>query len=190
MNLFDFDGTIYDGDSSKDFYFYCLKKYPKIRKRALKTAIYGAGFGLKLVKKLTFKEQLFSFVADIDDLDKAIHDFWEIHKKNVKKWYLDMRKDTDIIISASPEFLLADFCRELGAERLMASRVDKKTGKFDGANCHGEEKVKRFRAIYPDAHVEEFYSDLYCDTPLAKLADRAFIVKGEKLVPWNEKKLK
>ncbi len=190
MNVFDFDGTIYDGDSSKDFYIYCLKNYPKIRKRILSTAVYGAGFGLRIVKKLTFKEKLFSFVADIDDLDKAVKDFWAIHKKNVKKWYLDIRKDTDVIISASPEFLLTDFCRELGAECLMASKVDKRTGKFDGANCHGEEKVKRFREHYPHAHVDEFYSDLYCDTPLARLADRAFIVKGEKLIPWKESKLK
>ena len=33
MNVFDFDGTIYNGDSSKDFFFYCLKRYPKIRKK-------------------------------------------------------------------------------------------------------------------------------------------------------------
>ena len=33
MNVFDFDGTIYNGDSSKDFFFYCLKHYPKIRKK-------------------------------------------------------------------------------------------------------------------------------------------------------------
>ena len=30
MNIYDFDETIYDSDSTKDFYFYCLKKYPKI----------------------------------------------------------------------------------------------------------------------------------------------------------------
>ena len=79
---------------------------------------------------------------------------------------------------------------ELVTERLMASKVDKRTGKFDGANCHGEEKVRRFLELYPDAHIDEFYSDLYCDTPLAKLADKAFIVKGERLLPWDEKKLK
>ena len=30
MNVYDFDKTIYDGDSTIDFYFYCLKKHPKI----------------------------------------------------------------------------------------------------------------------------------------------------------------
>ncbi len=32
INLYDFDNTIYEGDSSTDFFFYCLKKYPKIVK--------------------------------------------------------------------------------------------------------------------------------------------------------------
>jgi len=71
----------------------------------------------------------------------------------------------------------------------MASREDKRTGKFDGANCHGEEKVKRFYELYPDGLIDEFYSDLYCDSPLARIADRAFIVKGEELLPWDPKKL-
>lgn len=189
MNVFDFDGTIYDGDSSRDFYIYCLKNYPKIRKKAFSTLVYGAGYGLRIVKKLTFKEKLFSFVEDIEDLDKAVKDFWAKHKKNVKNWYIAMKQPTDVIISASPEFLLRDFCLELGAECLMASRVDEKTGKFDGLNCHGEEKVRRFYELYPDGHIDEFYSDLYCDSPLARLADKAFIVKGEELIPWDEKRL-
>ena len=84
MNVFDFDGTIYNGDSSKDFFFYCLKRYPKIRKKIFPVMFYGAGYGLRIVKKLDFKEKLFSFVALIDDIDKAVSDFWAEHKKNVK----------------------------------------------------------------------------------------------------------
>ena len=51
MNVFDFDGTIYHGDSSKDFFFYCLKNYPKTRSKILPVIWYGAGFGLRIVKK-------------------------------------------------------------------------------------------------------------------------------------------
>lgn len=28
MNVYDFDGTIYDGDSTVDFYLYCIRKHP------------------------------------------------------------------------------------------------------------------------------------------------------------------
>lgn len=30
MNVYDFDGTIYNGDSSVDIYFFLLKRYPKL----------------------------------------------------------------------------------------------------------------------------------------------------------------
>lgn len=186
MNVFDFDGTIYHGDSSKDFFFYCLKKYPQTRKKIFPVIWYGAGFGLKIVKKKIFKQKLFSIVSLIDDIDKAVEDFWNEHEKNIHKWYLNMKREDDVIISASPEFLLEPITKRLGAGTLMATRVDNKTGIFDGENCHGEEKVIRFREKFPDAQVEEFYSDLYCDTPMARLAQRAFIVKGEKLSPWKK----
>ena len=187
MNVFDFDGTIYAGDSTKDFFFYCLKHYKKIRGHIFPVILYGAGFGLKIVKKKTFKQKLLSFVSKIEDIDKAVLDFWEINQKNIKNFYMEMKKDTDIIISASPEFLLKPICDKLGVT-VMATRVDKNTGVFDGENCHGQEKVRRFLEKYPDAEIDKFYSDLYCDTPLAKLAKEAFIVKGEKLKAWKKYK--
>ncbi len=30
MNVYDFDGTIYSGDSTIDFYLFCLRKQPEI----------------------------------------------------------------------------------------------------------------------------------------------------------------
>ena len=188
MNVFDFDGTIYHGDSSKDFFFYCLKHYPKTRGKIFPVMGYGLLFGLKIVKKKTFKQKLFSIVTKIPDVDKAVSDFWLEHKKNIKKWSMEMKQETDVIISASPEFLLEPICAELGVECLMATRVDKATGLFDGENCHGKEKVTRFYSRYPNAEIDEFYSDMYCDTPLALIAKRAVIVKGERLSKWKFKK--
>ena len=188
MNVFDFDGTIYHGDSSKDFFFYCLKNYPKTRAKILPVLWYGAGFGLGIVKKKTFKQKLFSIVQKIPDIDEAVLDFWEEHRKNIKKWYMEIKEGTDVIISASPEFLLIPICIELGVGRLMATKVDKTTGLFDGENCHGKQKVTRFYEQYPNAEIDNFYSDMYCDTPLALISKKAFIVKGEKLSAWKFKK--
>lgn len=185
MNVFDFDGTIYHGDSSKDFFFYCLKNYPKTRSKIFPVIWYGAGFGLRIVKKKNFKQKLFSIVSKIDDLEKAVESFWDENQKKIHKWYLEMKQPTDVIISASPEFLIGPIAARLGAECMMATKVDSKTGLFDGENCHGEEKVLRFYEKYPDGEIDEFYSDMYCDTPLARLAKKAYIVKGEKLSDWK-----
>ena len=46
--------------------------------------------------------------------------------------------------------------------------------------------VSLLKELYPNAEIDEFYSDLYCDTPLARLAKKAYIVKGEKLSPWKK----
>ena len=187
MNIFDFDGTIYDGDSTKDFFFYCLKNYKQIRTHIFPVIGYGALFGLRIVKKKTFKQKLLSFVSKIEDIDGAVLDFWKQNDKKIKKFYMAMKQDTDIIISASPEFLLKPICNQLGVT-MMATKVDNKTGLFDGENCHGQEKVRRLLELIPDVEVDEFYSDMYCDTPLARLAKKAYIVKGEKLKPWKKYK--
>ena len=42
----------------------------------------------------------------------------------------------------------------------------------------------RFHARFPGAGIDEFYSDSHSDDPLAALAKRAYLVKGERLLPW------
>ena len=85
--------------------------------------------------------------------------------------------------SASPEFLVRIPAQKLGV-RLLASRVDKHTGKTDGENCHGAEKVRRLHEAYPDVEIAEFYSDSRSDSPLAELAEHAYLVHGQTRTPW------
>ena len=75
-------------------------------------------------------------------------------------------------------------CAKLDIQCAIGSPVDKHTGHCLGPNCHGPEKVIRFHARFPGAGIEEFYSDSHSDDPLAALAQRAYLVKGEKLLPW------
>lgn len=187
MNVYDFDKTIYYNDSTSDFYIFCLKRHPKILKHFPKTAVAFIEYLLKIKTKTQFKEVMYSFLLEIDT-EQDLKDFWESHKKNIKPWYLSQKKDDDIIISASPEFLLAPICKELGIKHMMASRVDPKTGKYTGINCHGKEKVKRFREEFGNENIDEFYSDAYCDTPLAQISGKSFLVKGDRLTNWKFKK--
>ena len=119
-------------------------------------------------------------------MKKDLPDFWDTHIGNIKDFYKKQQKKDDVIISASPEFLLAPICQRLGIQYLMASRVDPKTGVYDGINCHGKEKVRRFYEVFPNGVIDEFYSDSHSDDPLAEIAKRAFIVKKEVLTDWNK----
>ena len=46
--------------------------------------------------------------------------------------------------------------------------------------------MRRFREVFGDAQIETFYSDSLSDTPLAREAKTAWIVRGDELVPWAE----
>ena len=189
MNVYDFDETIFHPDSSYSFFFYCLRHYPRAVLKALPQSlaegIRYAFLPLRHEKKdaKRLKEALFSFLNRIEDVHAAVGDFWEKNEDGFAHWYLQQKRCDDLVISASPMFLLEPAAIRLGV-RVLATDMNPYTGKIRGRNCHDEEKARRFREAYPDGHIEVFYSDSLSDTPMARLADRAFLVKGEELTPW------
>lgn len=187
MNTYDFDKTIFYPDSSALFYKYCLKKYPLAVLRTLpRTSLKALKYAMKSIKTKELKEQLFSYLEYLPDVDAAVESFWKENTHRIGEWYLKQKKSDDIIISASPYFLLKPVCDMLGV-RLIATPMDKITGKILGENCHDGEKVRRFYDEYPGAHTEEFYSDSLTDSPMAEIADKAYMVDKHKLSPWPAK---
>lgn len=187
-NVYDFDNTIYAGDSGVHFYFYCLRRRPRMLLDLPGVGVYGIRYLCGRIGKTAFKQRLYRFLTFLPDIDAAVSDFWRTHTKNIKPWYRAKRADTDLIISASPAFVLSPVCLELGVP-LIATRVDKRTGVFDGLNCHGKEKVARMREAYPDTEIVAFYSDSLSDTPLAELAECAYRVRGNRITPFFPKKV-
>ena len=185
MNVYDFDNTIYNGDSTLDFFLFCLKKHPKIIKY-IPRQIYG--FILYKSHKITkkeFKEMFFSFLSCLVDAKSDVASFWKKNEQKIKPWYISQRSNTDIVISASPRFLLEMICQELNINDLIASEVDITSGKFSGENCHDEVKVILFRKKYPDSIIDNFYSDSISDLPMAKIATNAYLVKKSVITKWS-----
>lgn len=186
MNVYDFDKTIYNGDSTFDFYKFCLKRHPKILMRLPRLAINYFSFLAKRISKTEFKQRMYKFLTDLKTPEYEVETFWDENIRKIKDFYKQIQKDDDVIISASPEFLVIPACKRLNITYIFASRVDIHTGKYTGLNCHGEEKVKRFYEAFPDGKIDNFYSDSYSDTPLAKIAtQKSYIVRGKKLLPWK-----
>lgn len=186
MNVYDFDNTIYDGDSTLDFYLFCLKRHKNIiRFFPVLVKAFAKYYVFKRGTKTQFKENMYSFLTAID-ASEDIEDFWNTHFCKVKDWYKERQREDDVIISASPRFLLEPVCQRLGNKNLIASEVAVKTGKYTGINCHGEEKVRRFREQLSE-EIDLFYSDSHSDDPMAKISKRAFMVKGCKATPWRFK---
>lgn len=185
MNTYDFDHTIYDGDSSIDFYKYCVKKHPIIIlcifQQCVGLGLYIANF----ISKERFKEYFFCFLKRLKNPEKDIEEFWKENIGKVKTFYLEQKKKDDLIISASPEFLIAGACEKLGIVNYIASDVNVKTGKFNGLNCYGEEKKRRFEQAYPNGKISNFYSDSNSDFPVAEMADTAYFVCKDSIKVWD-----
>ena len=207
MNVYDFDGTIYSGDSTYDFYFYLIKKKPIVL-LYLPKFIYSYilyKFNIKIAKDENFnflsdddflvlnktylKQNFFRFLNAIDnkEIDKIIHNFWleKINQNKIFKYYIKQRKKDDVIISASPRFLLDPISKVFKCN-LICSEVDKYTGKYNSLSCWWKEKVIRYKKIYGEKHIDEFYSDSVTDLPLALISKKSFrVLKNGKVIKWN-----
>lgn len=184
IDVYDFDKTIYDGDSTLNFYIFCLKKEKSIIKNLPFQVLGYIKYKLKIISKTKFKECFYTFFKDIKNIDKELNDFWEQHEYKMKKWYENKDHKDHVIISASPYFLLEPMYKKYKFKLLIASNVDKRTGKYDGLNCYGEEKVRRLRETYNDFEIDEFYSDSKSDEPLAKLAEKSYLIKKDEIIKW------
>jgi phosphoserine phosphatase len=188
MNVYDFDNTILRGDSTARFFAYCLLHCPRMWADIPGQLANAALFACKRRALQPFKERLLGFVARLGDVDATVEAFWRSNMRRVKPWYMQQHRDDDVVISASPEFLIRPACAHLRIACAMGSPVDKHTGRFLGLNCRDHEKVRRFKEVCPNGKIEEFYSDSYSDAPLAELAERAWLVQGDRKIPWNSDK--
>lgn len=186
MNVYDFDKTIYDGDSTVDFYLYCLKKQPGVIFSAVQQAYGMILYMFHRISKTALKEYFFSFLKHIPDSEAMVESFWKVHQSKIKFWYLEQKQSNDVIISASPEFLLKPICAQLHIADPIATNVIPQSGKICGQNCKGVEKVSRFREIYPYENVVQFYSDSKSDEPMANISQNAFLVDKNTIVPWRK----
>jgi phosphatidylglycerophosphatase C len=84
-----------------------------------------------------------------------------------------------VIVSASAENWITAWCRENGF-RLAGTKLQIKngllTGKIEGRNCHGEEKVNRIHAAFNLSQYDEIYcyGDTKGDKPMLELATFSF----------------
>jgi phosphoserine phosphatase len=184
MNVYDFDNTIYHGESSVDLFFYCMKKQPslvrympKMLTGILKYKMQRVSIDCLLTEYAVFAED---FLRNQDSVSEYIKDFWDKHMHKVKPFYLRQQREDDLIISASPEFFLKELFERIHIRNFIGTTIDPDTKKIDFV-CYRENKVPAFLARYPDGKIENFYTDSMNDKPLMDLAKNVFMVKGNRI---------
>lgn len=91
MNVYDFDQTIYHGDSTVDFYLYCVRHRPLMIYSWPGTAAAFVLYQAKIINKTQFKRQMYQFLRAVGDTEQLVEKFWDSHIKKIKSWY---RNDT------------------------------------------------------------------------------------------------
>ncbi len=184
MNVYDFDNTIYRGESAIDFFVYYLKRDPKLL--AYVPSVAKALIDYK-AQRISIDDALGKYAAivenycrSVEDLEGDIKKFWDKNIVKIKPFYSDIRKEDDVILSAGFDIVLEEMGRRMNIRNIVATETDR--DKFRIMNfCFRENKVKAFRARYPDAVIDSFYTDSLNDQPIIDLARNAFLVKGNRI---------
>ena len=185
MNVFDFDNTIYDGESTLDLFFYYLVRKPwmlrmlptvlKAFKRYKKGDV-SLGEAIEVYAPMIEKDALRIF-----DFENDPPKFWDKHMKKIKPLYSELRSDDDLIITASPDFNVEEICKRLGIKRFLASKINRETGRIEFANLR-ENKIKAFIENYGNEAIENFYTDSpENDAALVERANNAYVIKKNKI---------
>ena len=177
MNVYDFDKTIYKGDATVDIYLFAMRKDPKLLLSVPRNALNALRFKLGVLGRSEFKERFLQSFLCRFDAPELSREFWESRRRRIQRWYLEQRKDDDVVISASPEIFLRPICNELGIT-VIGTEIDS-SGRLAGPNLRGEEKVAAFRDHYGQTIPDAFYSDSLSDLPMMLYARRAYLVLGE-----------
>ncbi len=184
INVYDFDNTLYDGESTLDFYLFCVKKHPRLCRFIFIVVFTLVKYKLCLVseeKLMSLCEKyVMDFLFDCPDANELVELFWQKNSKKLRRFYGEVKKDDDAVVSASFGFLLRPVIEQMGINNLLCSEVDLTSGKILRL-CFRKNKEKLFREFFADKTIDDFYTDSMNDLPLMKLAKGSvYLVKGEK----------
>lgn len=189
MNLYDFDKTIYKYDSSIKFFFFCAKKSFRVFLQIFPILFFGILHLFGFISTKNFKEKFFKFLKYID-VDKLVDEFWDREIKNINSFYTSQKLDSDVIVSASPTFLVNGAMKRINpSATLICTNMEKHTGKINGDNIKGENKVVAIRNVFKETKFENAYSDSVTDLPMLYLAENKYIVVKDKVYVYSKQKV-
>lgn len=194
--FFDFDGTVTNKDTLLEFIRFSKGTLPFYLGFALNSP-WLVAYRLKLISNQTAKERILAWFFRNTPLSefqetcdrfaaqvipglirpKALHEIGELKEKGF----------SIVIVSASPENWLRRWTETIQAD-LIATRLETQptketqdkearlTGKINGHNCHGNEKVRRIGETYDLGSYNEIYAygDSPGDKPMLALAHHPF----------------
>ncbi|MBS1600332.1 MAG: haloacid dehalogenase-like hydrolase [Bacteroidetes bacterium] len=186
--FFDFDGTI----TTKDTLLEIIKFQKGAAFFYIGFILYAPiliAFKLKIVSNSWAKQQILKFFFgnnQLQDFQTGCDLFVDqvlpklIRPKAIKEISKLQQLNADVVIvSASAGNWIKKWTDQLGVQlisTILEYKNQKVTGRFEGKNCHGIEKVNRIKAIYDLAQYDEVYcyGDTSGDKPMLSIANISF----------------
>ena len=183
MQVFDFDNTIYHGESTFDFAMFIIKR----KKSLLKCA---PGITLLLIKYKRCKMNALEFQTELEKftgpflqnkefIKKSVQDFWQKNRKKLDQNIIKKIKKNDVILTCSPSFLIKEIENDLNTKNIVATEIDIDEGKIHFLNF-GKNKVKIFQEKFPKKKIQTVYTDSYNDKEKMDEAKKVYNVKKGK----------
>ncbi len=184
MKVFDFDNTIYGGESVFDFAMFFVKRKKSFIKYVPNFIKILFSYKMCHMDISEFQKALEKyanpFLENQEYIKELVAEFW---LQNIEKLYPNILKKIekdDVIITASPDFLIDGIKDVLNTDHILCSKLDLEKGKISFLNFR-ENKVKCFMEKYDEKKIEEFYTDSYNDKPLMDISKHVFLVHHGKL---------
>lgn len=187
--FFDFDGTITSSDSLSDFLRF---NSGRSRYLLIKYALFFPYYVALFLNLITYEKLKKKWIKTIlknksyKDIYIASEKFYNlVLTKQIKEEALKTLKkhrengDKIVIVSASLDIILTFFCKQHNCD-LIANKLNFSksvcSGKIEGIDCNGEEKVKRIKRKYNLKSFKNIYAygDTKLDYPMLQIADYKF----------------
>lgn len=180
MKVFDFDNTLYSGESAVDLFFFMIKENPRLM-RFIPTIIFNTvKYKLCLVEKdrmeATINRLMKTMIRSREQLLRTSEEFWKLSRSRLNPAILRHIAPEDVIITASPRFLIEGIGDSLPTRNIVCSEVDLDRKCVTWFNF-GENKVRRYKELYGGRPVSCFFTDSYNDRAMMAVSRKVFLVR-------------
>ena len=180
MKVFDFDNTLYHGESSLDFYFFMVRDNHRIL-RCLPVILWNTvKYKLCIVDRERLEKTINSclkvMIKDRQSVERLIASFWPKYEHKLDKKMLRLVGKEDLIFSAGPRFLLDGIRERLGTRNIICTEVDLDCREIVFFNFK-DNKMKRFQEQFGNQKIDTFFTDSYNDKAMMEISEKVFIVK-------------
>lgn len=186
LALFDFDGTITTKDTLFDFIEFAVGK-PGFYWGMLVVSPVLVAFAIKLLRNDVAKQKFLGHFfkgwsrqkfeeAGARYINERLDDILRPKAMEKLRWH-KAQGHRVVLVSASIDSWIKGFCQREGIELLSTKMAEKDgflLGRFDGANCHGQEKVNRIEGLLSlsEYDVVHAYGDSSGDKQMLAIADK------------------